>query len=84
MGNVITLGVIVSDGSNDVSDISVSVNHPFHISVFIMFIAYSCNVFQTPAELNIILNDANDNKPIFQEPSYDITVREVSQTYLSD
>ncbi|KAI3351909.1 hypothetical protein L3Q82_020738, partial [Scortum barcoo] len=34
------------------------------------------HVFQTPGDLTIIINDANDNKPIFQQPSYDITVPE--------
>lgn len=73
------LGVDVSDGLNSVSDSSVSVNHPCHISLFII----SCNVFQIQRDLNIILLEANDNKPIFQESSYDIVIPEVSQTYLS-
>lgn len=37
------------------------------------------DVFQTPGVLNIILNETNDNKPIFQESSYDIEVAEVSE-----
>lgn len=73
------LGVEVSDGPNDVSDSSVSVNQPFHINLFII----SRNVFQIQRTLNLILLEANDNKPIFQESSYDIAIPEVSQTYLS-
>lgn len=72
------LGVEVSDGPNDVSDSSVS-SVPFHINLFII----SRNVFQIQRTLNLILLEANDNKPIFQESSYDIAIPEVSQTYLS-
>lgn len=31
------LGIVVSDGPNSVSDISVSVNHPFHMRLLIIF-----------------------------------------------
>lgn len=35
-----TVGVAVSDGLNDVSDISVGVNYPFHILLLIIFIQH--------------------------------------------
>ena len=39
-------------------------------------------VFQREQELSIVLNDANDNKPIFQQASYDFSYPEVSKIYL--
>lgn len=34
-------------------------------------------VFQTPGEITIIVREANDNKPTFQESSYDAAIPEV-------
>lgn len=46
--------------------------HGYHVS----------GVFQTPGDITIIVKEANDNRPTFQESSYDAAVPEVS--YSSD
>lgn len=44
---------------------------------------YVCGVFQTERDLTILLKEANDNKPIFQQSSYDTKISEVSGSFSS-
>lgn len=78
------LGISVSDNINPVCDNSVLIIHSILVVHYVHILSISYNVFQaTEADLTIIIGDANDRRPIFLQPSYDITIKEVSQTYLS-
>jgi len=49
--------------------------------MYVDYIHKGHHVFQIFDQLTVILNDTNDNRPLFQQTPYDFEIAEVSQTY---